>query len=47
VRIFKWVVGRHLPVNAKMDGAVWYGFVSVSEQSVHEVFSGIRDAVIE
>jgi hypothetical protein len=28
-----------------MDGAVRYGFGSVSEQSVHEVVSGIRDAV--
>jgi hypothetical protein len=28
-----------------MDGAVGYGFGLVSEQSVHEVVSGIRDAV--
>jgi hypothetical protein len=28
-----------------MDGAVVYEFGSVSEQSVHEVVSGIRDAV--
>jgi hypothetical protein len=28
-----------------MDGAVGYGVGSVSEQSVHEVVSGIRDAV--
>jgi hypothetical protein len=28
-----------------MDGAVGYGFVPVSEQSAHEVVSGIRDAV--
>jgi hypothetical protein len=44
MRILKWVVGRHLPVKIKMDGAVGYGFGLVSEQSVHEVFSGIRDA---
>jgi hypothetical protein len=29
----------------KMDGAVGYGFGLVSEQSVHEVVSGIRDEV--
>jgi hypothetical protein len=28
-----------------MDGAVGYGVGSVSEQSVHEVVSGIQDAV--
>jgi hypothetical protein len=28
-----------------MDGAVGYGFGLVSEQSVHEVVSGIRDSV--
>jgi hypothetical protein len=39
------VVGRHLPVKVKMDGAVGYGFGSVSEQSVHEIVSGIRDVV--
>jgi hypothetical protein len=45
IRILDWVVGRRLPVKVKMDGAVGYGFGSVSEQSVHEVVSGIRDAV--
>jgi hypothetical protein len=45
MRILKWVVGRHLPVKVKMDGEVAYGFGSVCEQSVHEVVSGIRDAV--
>jgi hypothetical protein len=45
MRILKWVVGRHLPVKVKMDGAVGYGVGSVSEQSVHEVVSGIRNAV--
>jgi hypothetical protein len=30
-----------LPVKVKMDGAVAYEFGSVSEQSVHEVVSGI------
>jgi predicted Na+-dependent transporter len=40
-----WVVGRHLPVKVKMDGAVGYVVGSVIEQSVHEVVSGIRDAV--
>jgi hypothetical protein len=45
VRISDWVVGRHLPMEVKMDGAVMYEFGSVSEQSVHEVVSGIRDAV--
>jgi hypothetical protein len=44
-RILHWVVGRHLPVKVKMDGAVGYGVGSVSEQSVHEVVSRIRDAV--
>jgi hypothetical protein len=34
-----------LPVKVKMDGAVVYEFGSVSEQSVHEIVSGIRDAV--
>jgi hypothetical protein len=43
--ISDWVVGRHLPVKVKMDGAVMYEFGSVSGQSVHEVVSGIRDAV--
>jgi hypothetical protein len=32
-------------MKVKMDGAVGYGFGLVSEQSVHEVVSGIRDAV--
>jgi hypothetical protein len=32
-------------VEVKMDGAVGYGFGLISEQSVHEVVSGIRDAV--
>jgi hypothetical protein len=32
-------------VKLKMDEAVMYEFVSVSEQSVHEVVSGIRDAI--
>jgi hypothetical protein len=45
MRILKWVVGRHLPVKVKMDGAVGYGFGLVSEQSAHEVVSGIQDAV--
>jgi hypothetical protein len=45
MRILKWVVGRHLPVKVKMGIAVWYGFGLVSEQSVHEVVSGIREAV--
>jgi hypothetical protein len=45
IRILNWVVGHHLPVKVKMDGAVGYGFGSVSEQSVHEVISGIWDAV--
>jgi hypothetical protein len=45
IRILKWVVGRHLPMKVKMDGAVGYGFRSVSEQSAHEVVSGIRNAV--
>jgi hypothetical protein len=45
VRISDWVVGRHLPVKVKMDGAVVYEFGSVSEQSVHKVVSGIQDAV--
>jgi hypothetical protein len=45
IRTLDWVVGRHLPVKVKMDGAVGYGVGSVSEQSVHEVVSGIRDAV--
>jgi hypothetical protein len=45
VRISDWVVGRHLPVKVKIDGAVVYEFGSVSEQSVHEVVSGIRDTV--
>jgi hypothetical protein len=45
VRISDWVVGRYLPVKVKIDGAVVYAFGSVSEQSVHEVVSGIRDAV--
>jgi hypothetical protein len=44
-RILDWVVGRHLPVKVKIDGAVGYGVGSVSEQSVREVVSGIRDAV--
>jgi hypothetical protein len=39
------VVGRHLPVKVKMDGVVGYGLGFISEQSVHEVVSGIRDAV--
>jgi hypothetical protein len=34
-----------LPVKVKMDGAVVYEFGSVSEQSVYEVVSGIRDGV--
>jgi hypothetical protein len=41
------VVGRHLPVKVKMDGAVGNGFGSVSEQSVHEDASGIRNAVVD
>jgi hypothetical protein len=45
IRILDWVVGRHLPVKVKMDGAVGYGFGLVSEQSVYEVVSGTRDAV--
>jgi hypothetical protein len=45
IRISDWVVGRYLPVKVKMDGAVGYRVGSVSEQSVHEVVSGIRDAV--
>jgi hypothetical protein len=45
VRISDWVVGRHLQVKINMDGAVVYEFGPVSEQSVHEVVSGIRDAV--
>jgi hypothetical protein len=45
MRISDWVVGRHLPMKVKMDGAVVYEFGSVSEQSVHEVVSGIRDAI--
>jgi hypothetical protein len=45
IRILDWVVGRHLPVKVKMDGAVGYGVGLVSEQSVHEVASGIQDAV--
>jgi hypothetical protein len=45
IRILKWVVGRHLPVKVKMDGVVGYEFGLVGEQSVHEVVSGIRDAV--
>jgi hypothetical protein len=45
IRISDWVVGRHLPVKVKMDGAVGYGVGSVSEQWVHEAVSGIRDAV--
>jgi hypothetical protein len=45
MRILKWVIGRHLPVKVKMDGAMGYGFGLVSEQSVHEVVSGIRAAV--
>jgi hypothetical protein len=45
IRILDWVVGRHSPVKVKMDGAVGYGVGSVSEQSVHEVVSGIRNAV--
>jgi hypothetical protein len=45
IRILKWVFGRHSPVNVKMDGAVGYGFGLVCVQSVHEVFSGIQDAV--
>jgi hypothetical protein len=44
-RILDWVVGCHLPMKVKMDRAVGYGVGSVSEQSVHEVVSGIRDAV--
>jgi hypothetical protein len=45
IRILKWVVGRHLPVKVMMDGTVGYGFGFVSEQSVHEVISEIRDSV--
>jgi hypothetical protein len=45
VRISDWIVGRHLPAKVKMDGAVMFEFVSVSEESEHEVVSGIRDAV--
>jgi hypothetical protein len=45
LRILEWVIGRHLPVKVKTDGAVGYGFVLVGEQSAHEVVSGIRDAV--
>jgi hypothetical protein len=45
IRILKWVVGRHLPVKVKVDGVVGYRFGLVSEQSVDEVVSGIRDAV--
>jgi hypothetical protein len=45
MRILDWVVGRHLPVQVKMDGAVGYGVGSVSEQSVYEVVSGIGDTV--
>jgi hypothetical protein len=45
IRILEWVVGRHLPVKVKIDGALGYGFMLVSEQSVHEVVSEIRDAV--
>jgi hypothetical protein len=44
IRILKWVVGRHLLANVKMDGAVGYRFGLVSEESVHEVVSGIRVA---
>jgi hypothetical protein len=44
-RILDWVVGRHLPVKVKMDGAVGYGVGVVSRQSVHEVVSRIRNAV--
>jgi hypothetical protein len=32
-------------MKVKLDGAVGYGFRLVSEQSVHEIVSGIRDAV--
>jgi hypothetical protein len=45
MRILKWLVGRHLPVKKMMDGAVEYGFGLVSELSVHEVVSEMRDAV--
>jgi hypothetical protein len=45
IRVLKWVFGRHSPVKVKKDGAVGYGFGLVSEQSVHEGASGIRDAV--
>jgi hypothetical protein len=45
VIILKWMVGRRLPVKVKMDGAVGHGFGVVREQSVHEVVSGIRDAI--
>jgi hypothetical protein len=44
-RILDRVIGRHLPLKVKVDGAMGYGIGSVGEQSVHEVVSGIRDAV--
>jgi hypothetical protein len=38
------VVGRHLPVEVKMDGAEGYGFGLASGQSVCKVFPAIRNA---
>jgi hypothetical protein len=46
MKILKWVDRYHLQlVKLKVDGAVRYGFGLVSEQSVHEIVSGIRDAI--
>jgi hypothetical protein len=46
MRTQKWVVGSHMPLKVKTDGAVRYGFRLVSEQWVHEAVSEIWNAVI-
>jgi hypothetical protein len=46
IRILEWVVGCYLPVKVKMKwSAVEFGFRLVSEQWLHEVVSGIEDAI--